>query len=117
MGFPIANKFEIATLAEEFGVDFMLLMNDKERWDYVESRSGAQLINEVMELIRKLQGFRSVVFLGSDMRIRLVKSILRCQVVAIELGKSPLRGDREVDTGRLRAIFQELRDAKSLVAD
>jgi len=117
VGFPIANKFEIATLAEEFGVDFVLLMNDKERWDYVESRSGAQLINEVMELIRKLQGFRSVVFLGSDMRIRLVKSILRCQVVAIELGTSPLRGDREVDTGRLRAIFQELRDAKSLVAD
>ena len=72
------------------------------------------MINEVMELIRKLQGFRSVVFLGSDMRIRLVKSILRCQVVAIELGIAS--SEIEVDTGRLRAIFQE-RDAKSLVAD
>lgn len=117
VGFPVANKPEIASIAEEYGVDFVFLMNDKERWDYVESRSGAQLINEVMDLIRSLQGFRSVVFLGSDMRIRLVKSILRSQVVAIELGRSPLRGDRMVDTDLLRAVFSQLRDKELSVTD
>jgi len=110
VGFPVGNKSEIETLAREFGIDFVFLMDERERWEYVESRSGAQLINEVMDLIRKLQGFQSVVFLGSDMRIRLVKAILRNQVIGIELGRSPLRENCRVDTDMLRKLFSQLKN-------
>lgn len=109
IGFPVENKSELNATAREFGVDLVILMDEKERWAYVDHRSGAEVINEVMDLIRTLQGFNSVVFIGSDMRIRLMKSILRGQVIGIEIGKSPLREDRKVDADLLRSILSELR--------
>ena len=109
IGFPVSNKSELASIAREYGVDLVVLMTEEERWAYVDRRSGAELINEVMDLIRTLQGYDSVVFIGSDMRIRLIKSILRNPVIGIEIGKSPLREDKKVDAEVLRSILSELR--------
>lgn len=109
IGFPVKNKSELTSIAREYGVDLVVLMTEEERWAYVDRRSGAELINEVMDLIRTLQGYDSVVFIGSDMRIRLIKSILRNPVIGIEIGKSPLREDKKVDAEVLRSILSELR--------
>jgi gamma-glutamyl phosphate reductase len=84
-------------------------MTEEERWAYVDRRSGARLVNEVMDLIRTLQGYDSVVFIGSDMRIRLIKSILKNPVIGIEIGRSPLREDKKVDPDMMRSILSELR--------
>ena len=109
IGFPVSNKSELASIAREYGVDLVVLMTEEERWAYVDRRSGARLVNEVMDLIRTLQGYDSVVFIGSDMRIRLIKSILKNPVIGIEIGRSPLREDKKVDPDMMRSILSELR--------
>ena len=55
VAFPIKNIDEIKQLANEEGVDFTLLMTDKERWDFVYEKSGIQLLNDVMGLIYKIR--------------------------------------------------------------
>ena len=51
---PIGNKKELAQVAAREGVDFIFLLTDKQRWSWVEDRSGAELVNEIMEMISKL---------------------------------------------------------------
>lgn len=110
VGFPIGNKEELAKVAAEEGVDFVFLLTDRERWDWVEKRSGAKLVNEMMELISQLgQQYDLVIFLGSDMRLKIMEAILGQKLVGFEIGKSPIKEDCYLDPERLRKIIFECR--------
>lgn len=108
VGFPVGNKDEIRKVAEEEGVDFILLLNDVERWAYLQERSGQDVFNEIMAIITKLKSYDAVVFIGSDMRVSLVESILGNRVVGIEVGSSPIKGDRHVDPDSIRKIIRSI---------
>ncbi|MDI7248124.1 MAG: transcriptional regulator [Bacillota bacterium] len=108
VGFPVGNKDEIRRVAEEEGVDFILLLNDVERWAYLQERSGQDVFNEIMAIITKLKSYDAVVFIGSDMRVSLVESILGNRVVGIEVGSSPIKGDRHVDPDSIRKIIRSI---------
>ncbi|MDH7496333.1 MAG: transcriptional regulator [Bacillota bacterium] len=108
VGFPVGNKEEIRKVAEEEGVDFVLLLNDAERWAYLRERSGQEVFNEIMGIITKLKSYDAVVFIGSDMRVNLVESILGDRVVGIEVGQSPIRGDRQVDPEEVRRALRSI---------
>jgi predicted XRE-type DNA-binding protein len=43
VGFPVANKDELTQVALNLGVDFIYLLNNTERWDFVREKSGAAL--------------------------------------------------------------------------
>ncbi|HEY8416502.1 MAG TPA: helix-turn-helix transcriptional regulator [Limnochordales bacterium] len=106
IGFPVKNKDELEALAREEGVDFVLLLNNAERWSYVENVSGAELFNRVMEILARIRECDLIVFLGSDMRIRWLESVLGPdRVVGIELGSSPITEDRYVPPERVRDIL------------
>lgn len=106
IGFPVQNKAELEALAREEGVDFVLLLNNAERWSYVEDVSGAELFNRVMEIIARIRECDQIVFLGSDMRIRWMESVLGPdRVVGIELGPSPITEDRYVPPERVRDVL------------
>jgi len=106
IGFPVQNKDELEAVARDEGVDFVLLLNNAERWNYVEHLSGAELFNRVMEIIARVRECDQVVFLGSDMRIRWMESVLGPdRVVGIELGPSPITEDRYVPPERVRDIL------------
>ncbi len=108
IGFPVQNKAELEAVAREEGVDFVLLLNNAERWSYVEHISGAELFNQVMEIIARIRECDQVVFLGSDMRIRWMESVLGPdRVVGIELGPSPIAEDRYVAPERVRDILAQ----------
>ncbi|MGE5592984.1 MAG: transcriptional regulator [Betaproteobacteria bacterium] len=111
VGFPVGNKEEIRRVAEEEGVDFVLLLNDVERWAYLRERSGQEVFNEIMAIITKLKTYDAVVFIGSDMRVGLVESILGDRVVGIEVGTSPIKGDRYVDPEFIRNILRSITTA------
>lgn len=111
VGFPVGNKEEIRKVAEEEGVDFVLLLNDVERWAYLRERSGQEVFNEIMAIITKLKSYDTVVFIGSDMRVSLVESILGNRVVGIEVGTSPIKGDRYVDPESIRRILRSIATA------
>jgi len=105
VGFPVANKEELTQVALELGVDFVYLLNDRERWQFVQEKSGIALLNDLMELISHMRDFDTVIFIGSDMRIRLVEAILGREVTSIEIGESPITEDKYVDPDILRNLI------------
>ncbi|MFS8524199.1 MAG: hypothetical protein FWJ83_04965 [Limnochordales bacterium] len=110
VGFPVENKDELEALAREAGVDFVLLLSNRERWGLLEEMSGAELFNQVLELISRLREFDTVIFIGSDMRIDWVEAVLGAdKVVSVELGPSPITEDRYVSPGRIRQILDACR--------
>lgn len=109
VGFPVLNKEELTEVAQSEGLDFILLLTDKERWDYLKGKSGVGLFNEIMGIITNLKDYDAVIFIGSDLRVGLAESILGNRVIGIEIGTSPIKEDKYVDPGRIREIIQELR--------
>lgn len=110
VGFPIGNKDELEQVARDAAVDFVLLLNDSERWDFVEKASGAELFQNVLGIIARLRECDTVVFLGSDMRIEWVEAVLGSErVVSVDLGPSPIAHDCYVPPERLRDILAACR--------
>jgi len=112
VGFPIKNKDEIERLLEREGVDFIFLMTEKERLDYVNKRSGKDVLNELMDLIAKAREFDVVILIGSDTRLKLIESILDAQVIPIEIGTSPIVEDKWVDPELLKKILRTVKAAR-----
>lgn len=110
VGFPVGNKDELEQVAREAGVDFVLLLNDSERWDFIEQASGAELFQNVLGIIARLRECDTVVFLGSDMRIEWIEAVLGSErVVSVDLGPSPIAHDCYVPPERLRDILAACR--------
>ncbi|HET7560169.1 MAG TPA: transcriptional regulator [Limnochordia bacterium] len=104
---PIKNKEELVRLAESYGVEMVLVLNNEERWRYIE-RDGAALFNSITELMSDVKAFDSVVLIGSDRWVRLAERLLGDAVIAYELGSSPIEGDREVDLLLVDSILREI---------
>ncbi|MFW5981771.1 MAG: helix-turn-helix domain-containing protein [Halanaerobiaceae bacterium] len=105
LGFPIKNKGEIVGLANKYGLDYVLLMTDEERWSFVEKQSGLELFNKIMEILVTLKEFDIIIFLGSDMRLDLIDKLLDANIVGLKLGESPLKEDKLVDVVELEEII------------
>ncbi len=110
VGFPVGNAEDLNRVAREGGVDFILLMNEKERLRFVEEKSGVELVNTFMSLISQLKTYDIVIFIGSDMRIKMAEAILGPRVISWEIGISPLTEDRWVNPEQLRQLIQQLKD-------
>lgn len=109
IGFPLKNTKEIEEYAQKVGVDFTFLMTDKERWEYIQTRSGLELLNDVMGLITKLQDFDTVIMIGSDMRIKLAEALLGEKAVGIKIGESPIEEDIELPVSELERIITAIK--------
>lgn len=109
IGFPVANKQDLAEAALEFGVDYVFLLNDEERWRWVKEKSGVEMLDEIMNLVGTVRSFDSIILIGSDMRIKLTEALVDKQVIPIFIGESPIRGDKFVDPQELRRLLQGLR--------
>ncbi|MBT9176632.1 MAG: hypothetical protein DDT20_00952 [Firmicutes bacterium] len=110
IGFPVANKAELADVAQEYGVDHIFLMSEEERWDWVRAKTGAELLNEIMGLVGTMRAFDTVIMIGSNMRIKLAEAVVDKQIIAIILGETPLREDKYVDPEVLRNLLKGLKD-------
>ena len=109
IGFPIKNVEELNQVAVEEGVEYSLLMTDRERWDFVYEKSGIELLNEVMSIIYKVRQYDVVIMLGSEKRLRLFKALLDNEVVSIEIGKSPITQDVYIEPKNLRNIIRSVK--------
>ncbi|MFY9154669.1 MAG: helix-turn-helix transcriptional regulator [Bacillota bacterium] len=108
VGFPVGNKDDLYKVAKEEGVDFVLLLDDEERWRFVRDRSGLEVLNEIMAIISKLRVYDVVIFIGSDMRCNLVESILGNRVISVVVGASPIKQDAKIDPEDIRRIIREV---------
>ena len=110
IGFPVKNKEELLTVCQQYGVEYTLLMTEKERWDYIEAQSGLEFLNHLMKIIADLQDFDTIIMIGSDMRIRLAEAMLGDKVVGVEIGKSPIREDIFVPADKLIKLISNVKD-------
>ncbi|KUO68244.1 MAG: transcriptional regulator [Clostridia bacterium BRH_c25] len=109
IGFPIKNKAEVEAILRAYGVEYFILMSEAERTDFVNECSGVQLSNKIMELINKFRSFDNVIVMGSDYRNRIARDMLDNKVIEIDIGKSPIIEDVNVNLDILNDILMTLK--------
>lgn len=109
IGFPIKNCEELEYMARQEGIDYCLLLSERQRWDFVQSKTGIELFNKIMEIISTLRQYDMVIILGSNMRIKLVETLLDKDVIGIQIGESPIAEDKYVNPGDIKVIIDQLR--------
>lgn len=112
IGFPIKNKEEIQQLLRNEGVEYSLLLTEQERQDFVNQRSGNELLNEITEIITRLRRYQTIIIMGSDQRVKLMEGVLDSEIIPIELGKSPLTEDKWVDIEHLKKVLRAVKSAR-----
>lgn len=109
VGFPIQNKKELTAALAKEGVDFILLMTEAERWEFVRQKSGIELVNILMDLIASAHSFDQVMIIGSNKRIKIIEAVLDKEVVGYEIGESPIQEDKYVDPQEVVELIRSIR--------
>jgi len=112
VGFPIANKEEIQNILESEGCDFILIMNEQERLDFINQRNGKQMLDDLMDLTAQVRSYDTIICVGSDQRLKLFERLLDGQVISIEIGASPITEDKWVDPQQIRKILRSIKAAR-----
>lgn len=110
VGFPVLNKNELRDALEREGVEFVFLMTESERWDFIRQKSGIDLFNSIMELIAKAHSFDQVLVIGSSQRIKIFEAVLDKEVVGYEIGDSPIREDKYVEVSDIIEIVRAIKE-------
>jgi transcriptional regulator with XRE-family HTH domain len=97
IGFPLANRDTIADICRAAGLDFYLLMTNEERWDMVRDKQALDFFNRVLELVKRLREFDTLIMITSDKWRQLAEALLDIQIVYINLGSTPIQEDREIN--------------------
>lgn len=105
VGFPIKNKKEIIEIAREYGLEYILVMTEEERWNFIQEKSGLNIFEEVIEILVELKEYDLTIFLGSDMRLDLVDKLLDGKIIGLKIGESPIKEDKYVDPQEIREIL------------
>ncbi len=109
VGFPIENKEEIEDIAYKEGVEFTLLLTEKERWSFVQDRSGLEVFDGIMNILSEIRSFDVVIIMASNKRVALVESLLDKEVISVEIGHSPLGKDAYVDPEKIANIIRDMK--------
>jgi hypothetical protein len=62
-----------------------------------------------MELINKFRSYDTVIVMASDYRNRIAKDLLDNKVIEIDIGKSPIKEDVNVNIGILEEVLITLK--------
>ncbi|MBS4008691.1 MAG: transcriptional regulator [Clostridium sp.] len=106
MAFPVANKEELVAMANSFGIEQQLILSDRERWQLVEGKSGLDFFHQVMDLIEQFRRCDLVLVFCSAKWKRLAEALLDCEVLAVEIGSTPISGDVYVDPKELEKVLE-----------
>lgn len=108
VGFPVANREAVRKTAEEYGVEFLLLLSESERQAYIGARSGMELLHDVLGTVARLRSLDHVVLLASDRWFAIANGLLGREVSGVRIGTSPISEDREVPITALADLLQSL---------
>lgn len=105
VGFPIKNIPQIRERLIQRGIEYIVLLSEKERWDFISGKSGIELFNETMGILQHLRTYDKVIILGSKQRVKMIAALLDKDIITFELGESPLSEDVYVDPEELERIL------------
>lgn len=109
IGFPVKNCEEIYEVSRQEGIDFCLMLSEQERWDFVQTKSGIELFNTIMDIVANVRKHDIVIIIGSNMRIKLMETLLDKSVIGVQIGESPIAEDKYVNPEDIRALIRQLR--------
>jgi hypothetical protein len=104
VAFPVANGDEVRRIAEEHGLEYVMVLSQSER-EGLETGRADHIFNMVLDTLATLKDFDQVVLLASDWRVGTIEKILGREVIAVNLGHSPLRHDVVVDPAELSDLL------------
>jgi transcriptional regulator with XRE-family HTH domain len=108
IGFPILNKKELEEALEKEGIDFIFLMSERERWEYIRKKSGIELFDSIMEIIARTHSFDQVIVVGSNQRIKIFEAVLDKEVIGFEIGESPIQEDKYVEIEKVLELIRAI---------
>jgi hypothetical protein len=106
MAFPVSNKGELMDVADRYGIEQRLILTDLERWQLVEGKSGIDFFNQVMGVIDQFRRCDVVLAFCSAKWIRLAEAMLDSEVLAVEIGRTPITGDVYVNPNELEKLLE-----------
>ncbi|KYZ78285.1 transcriptional regulator [Anaerosporomusa subterranea] len=109
IGFPIHNCEELQQVARQEGIDYCLLLTEKQRWQFLQEKSGVELFDAIMRIIAEIRSNDTVIILGSNMRIKLIEAMLDKEVIGVQIGESPIAEDKYLEPAILRDIVRKIR--------
>lgn len=109
IGFPIKNKEEILELLQKEGIEFTMIMTERERWGFVENVEGIDLLNRLTGLIVEARTYDVVLVIGSNHRIEMIEAVLDKEVIGLEIGESPIEEDCYVDPEQVLQLLHVIR--------
>lgn len=110
IGFPVANRDELEEICQGMGLEFTLLMTDRERWEMLGGKQALEFFNEILELITRLRDYEVLVMATSKRWYLLAEALLDCQIVHLDLGQTPIKEDRPVDPVRFASLLEQVVD-------
>jgi transcriptional regulator len=96
IGFPIKNKEELTRLAKELGIEYVLLLTQEERFEFIKEKTKSELFNEVMKIIVNLADFDLIIF--------------SVQVIGIVIGHSPIKESKYVNPEKIIEIVKQIKN-------
>lgn len=109
IGFPIANKKELEEELKKAGVDYIFILTEEERQKFVKEQNGSELVNGLLDIISQVRKFQHCIILASNVRSKLLAALVDGHVYTIDIGKSPLKDDVEVDVGEVIKIIETIK--------
>ena len=109
VGFPIKNKEELTLLAEKLGIEYVLLLTQEERFEFVKKKGKNELFDEIMKIIVNLADFDLIIFIGSDARVPVVEKIFSVQVIGMIIGHSPIKESKYVNPEKIIEIVKQVK--------
>lgn len=108
LGFPVANGPELEEICIRYGVDWWLFLSESERINFVVTKSGLDLFNDVMDKLAAIRSYDTVIVLASNKRVQFFEALLDQDVIHLGLGESPLKHDVIVDVKEFEALVKSL---------
>ncbi|MHB1044176.1 MAG: transcriptional regulator [Eubacteriales bacterium] len=109
VGFPVLNKEELEEALEKEGVDFVFLLSESERLEFIGRQNGLELFDSIMDLIAMVHSFDQVIVIGSNQRIKIFEAVLDKEVVGFEIGESPIREDKFVNVDEVLELVRAIK--------
>ncbi|MFO8191889.1 MAG: transcriptional regulator [Bacillota bacterium] len=106
VGFPVANRDELNDICQQYGLDFFLVLNNRERWDLVRDSKALDFFNKMLELVTRLRQFDTLILITSEKWFQLAEALLDIQIVYLTLGPTPIETDRTVGVERLKNTLE-----------
>ncbi len=112
IGIPVANKDELLAVTAEMGVDFAFILDEKERWAFLEGKTGLELFSEAAGFLEKVYGHDVVVLLGYNRPARVLEALLERQSIIFHLPQVEGR-DAYFDPAALAALLGQVKGGRT----